>query len=106
MRTGRSQQTVWAVALALCAMSCNLVLDNEKRKLSPALESYDAGPVIVVIVDSGTTSAVDAGSDSGACGAAEFPECTPGEIGMSMEACGNCGAGTRTRQRGCSIECR
>lgn len=105
MRIGRTQRTTWALAIALsAAVSCNLVLDNEKRKLS-AIESSDAGPVIVMIADSGTPAAVDSGSDAGVCGAAEFPECTPGEIEMGMEACGDCGAGTRTRQRGCAIDC-
>ena len=108
MSLGRTQRTIWGIALALlAAASCNLVLDNEKRTLSPsAIEGYDAGPAVVVVVDSGASSKGDASSDAGACGDVEFPECTPGEVQPGMESCGECGAGTRTRQRGCTFDCR
>jgi hypothetical protein len=102
--------SVASLALAIVS-GCNLVLDNEKRWLSQHLVDSN------VLNDSGAPDgAVVSGEDSGPkkdsgseilpCGGTLFPQCTPNALEMDTEACGDCGAGTRTRQRGCAMDCR
>jgi hypothetical protein len=105
-------QRLASLALALWVCSgCNLVLDNEKRSLSQrAVEptAHDAGAPVDAAADGGESEAGlrDGSADLHTCGSNPFPECTPGAIDMGTQACGDCGAGTQTRMRGCTIECR
>jgi hypothetical protein len=99
----------FALALTLVS-SCNLVLDNEKRSLSQRFDSTIPSDVGAPdsAVDSGQESGPIGDADSGpeTCGGEPFPQCVPNMIDMDMESCGECGLGTRTRQRGCTMNCR
>jgi hypothetical protein len=107
MISRHEQCSVWGIAFAmLVASGCNLVLDNEKRKLSPLFDGVEAGVPDVTIIDSGPPIVIDAGNDAGQCSGTEFPECAPNMLDTGRESCGVCGSGTRTRERQCSAECR
>jgi hypothetical protein len=107
MISRRVQRSIWGIAFALFVTSgCNLVLDNEKRKLSPLIDGVEAGVPDIMIVDSGPPVVIDPDVDAGECSGTEFPECTPNMLDTDMESCGRCGAGTRTRERGCGADCR
>jgi hypothetical protein len=101
-----------STALALILLSgCNLLLGNDKRSLSQHADPN------VVSADAAMDAATDAGEDAGpahdggsaepgACGGVAFRQCVPNAIDMGTQACGDCGAGTRTRERGCTISCQ
>lgn len=99
--------------LALWLVSaCNLVLDNEKRSLKSGLvdssSSRDAA-TSELAADGGDRDGDPDPSDAAtqrSCGGNRFPQCLPNAIEPGVEACGECGIGMRTRQRGCTIDCR
>jgi hypothetical protein len=105
-------QRLAALALALTVLAgCNLVLDNEKRSLSRIVEpvgTHDAGSTSGPAADGGEGDAasLDGDVESNTCEGTASAQCPPSKIDMRSEGCGNCGAGTRTRMRGCTIDCR
>jgi hypothetical protein len=107
MISRRGQRWVWAVAFGVaCASGCNLVLDNEQRKLSPLVDGFEAGLPDIAIIDSGPSVVIDSGADAGECSATKFPECMPNATFTDSESCGRCGIGKRIRQRACGADCR
>jgi hypothetical protein len=107
MSARRAQRWVWGVAFAALYVSgCNLVLDNDERKLSPLLDGVEAGLPEITIIDSGPAPVPDSGADAGECSGTEFPECTPDMSDTDSESCGACGLGKRTRRRSCTGDCR
>lgn len=101
--------SVVSIAIALTVASgCNLILDNEKRSLSRRVVDSNVANDAEVPDSSVDGSEQDSGPtpETRRCGGDPFPQCAPNAIDMGTEACGGCGAGTRTRQRGCTIDCR
>jgi hypothetical protein len=101
---------IGCLMLALSLLSgCNLLLDNEKRSLAGesvgSIGMSDAMPAAPA-ADGGDDAGPDAAMTPSMCGGNTAPQCTPNAIDEDTGACGDCGAGTRTRQRGCSMECR
>lgn len=98
-----------AVSLAAWLMAgCNLLLDNEKRSLTSSLGGDPPDGSVDPAPDSGP---VDAGADAAIMSMMSLcdspsAQCTPNALDDGTEACGLCGSGMKTRQRGCSAECR
>jgi hypothetical protein len=105
------QSRIGYLVLVLAIVSgCNLVLDNEKRSLASGLLDPGGAPDAAVTEPAADGGERDSGADAAkplrTCGGNPFPQCQPNAIQPDTVACGECGVGTMTRQRGCSIECR
>lgn len=87
--------------VALSALACNVLLDNEKRSLEAPALVVDGGN----IEDAGPTGLTDGETPAGCSRTGRLPECAPGLKQEADEVCGRCRLGSRTRSRTCNPEC-